>query len=55
MKQIKEFFYYTYGKGSHMNIFGKVLIGLPLLPFVLIGIATYMMLDFLFSKSRVDL
>lgn len=44
--------YYVYGKGSHMNIAGKILIGVPMFPFVVIFLATYFLAEFLFTKKE---
>ncbi len=43
--------YYIYGKGSHMNVAGKILIGIPMFPFVAIFVLTWVTLDFLFTKK----
>lgn len=43
--------YYVYGKGSHMNIFGKILLGVPLFPFFCGFVLTWHALDFLFTKK----
>jgi hypothetical protein len=44
--------YYTYGKGSHMNLAGKLLIGVPLFPFMALFVLTWLALDSLFTKGQ---
>lgn len=39
-----------YGAKSHMNLAGKLLIGAPLAPAVLVFVLTWMLLDALFTK-----
>lgn len=56
MKQIndiKEAWYYIYGKGSHMNIFGKIILGAPCFPMIAAFVLTLALLEFLFSKDPV--
>jgi len=48
---IKDAWDYIYGKKSHMNIAGKILIGVPMFPFVAIFALTWAMLDLFFSKK----
>lgn len=48
---LKEAWDYIYGSKSHMNLAGKILLGVPAAPFVLIFILTWMTLDFLFTKK----
>jgi len=51
-KLYKEAWYFIYGKGSHMNLAGKIILGIPLLPIVLVMITTWALLDVLFSKDK---
>jgi hypothetical protein len=47
---IKEGWTYIYGSKSHMNLAGKLLIGVPMAPFVLMFVLTWALLDALFTK-----
>lgn len=49
---IKDAWTYIYGKKSHMNLAGKLLIGLPMAPFVLGFALTWELLDALFTKRK---
>lgn len=49
---LKDFWDYTYGSKSHMNLAGKLLIGVPMAPFVLIFALTWATLDALFTKRK---
>ena len=51
MKYIKDAWDYIYGSKSHMNIAGKLLLGVPMSPFVLAFVLTWATLDALFSKK----
>jgi len=51
VKELADGWYYIYGDGSHMNLAGKILIGVPLFPFAFIMVFTYALLNFLFTKS----
>ena len=51
IKNLKDGWYYIYGKGSHMNIAGKVTLGVPLFPFLFIMVFTYSVFDVLFTKE----
>lgn len=44
--------YYIYGKGSHMNLAGKLLIGVPMFPLVCVFVFVWNILDFLFTKQQ---
>ena len=48
---IKDAWYYIYGKGSHLNIAGKILLGVPLFPLVAVIVITWSLLDFLFTQK----
>ena len=48
---IKDAWDYIYGSKSHMNLAGKILIGIPLAPAVFIFVFTFALCDFLFSKE----
>ena len=47
---LKDTWDYIYGSKSHMNLAGKILLGLPLAPLVLILVLMWMLLDALFTK-----
>ena len=47
---LKDSWNYIYGKKSHMNLAGKLLLGVPMAPFVLIFALTWDALDALFTK-----
>jgi hypothetical protein len=47
---LKDSWDYIYGSKSHMNLAGKILIGVPMAPFVLIFALTWATLDALFKK-----
>ncbi len=49
---MKDAWDYIYGEKSHMNTAGKILIGIPMFPFIAIFVATWLILDFLFSKKK---
>lgn len=42
---------YIYGSKSHMNLAGKIFIGIPFFPYIFIVVAAYIILDNLFSKK----
>ena len=44
--------YYVYGKGSHMNLAGKIIIGIPLAPFFFAFIGMWLLLNLLFKKEN---
>ena len=46
----KDAWDYIYGSKSHMNLAGKILLGVPMAPFVFAFVATWAMLDWLFTK-----
>jgi hypothetical protein len=48
---IKDAWNYIYGSKSHMNFAGKILLGIPVFPFVFIFVFTFALCDFLFSKE----
>ena len=48
---IKGAWDYIYGNKSHMNLAGKILIGVPLAPLVFVFVFTWVALDFLFAKK----
>lgn len=47
---MKDAWDYLYGSKSHMNLAGKLIIGLPMAPLVLIFTLTWLLLDTLFAK-----
>ena len=47
----KEAWDYVYGSKSNTNLAGKIIIGIPLAPFVFIFVTTWVILDLLFSKK----
>lgn len=49
---LKEAFDCIYGKKSHMNITAKVLIGVPMLPFVVMFVFTFVLIDFFLQRVR---
>jgi hypothetical protein len=51
MESIKYFWFYIYGKGSHMNMAGKLIVGVPLFPVVAVFALTWTVLDALFTKK----
>ena len=50
---MKEAWDYIYGSKSHMNLAGKVLIGVPLAPAIFAFVGTWLILDFLFTKKSI--
>ena len=44
--------YYIYGKGSHMNLAGKILLGIPMFPLVFLMVMIIFILDSLFTKTN---
>ena len=46
---MKDAWEYIFGSKSHMNIAGKIFIGIPMLPFIIVFVFTWLMLDFLLS------
>ena len=42
---------YIYGRKSHMNLAGKLLLGVPMFPYVFVFITVWILLDALFSKK----
>lgn len=48
---LKGLWDHVYGKKSHMNLAGKILVGIPMFPFVVGFCGTWMLLDFLFTKK----
>lgn len=42
--------YYIYGEGSHMNLAGKLLIGVPFFPAIATFVVVWVVLDALFTK-----
>lgn len=49
---VKDAWNCIYGKDSHMNLAGKILIGIPAAPFVVGFVLAWELLDLLFSKKR---
>lgn len=49
---MKEIWDYIYGRKSHVNLAGKILIGIPLAPFVVVIAVTWLVLDLLFTKKK---
>ena len=47
---LKDAWDYIYGSKSHMNLAGKLLVGVPMAPFILIFALTWTLLDALFTK-----
>jgi hypothetical protein len=44
--------YYIYGKGSHMNLAGKLILGIPLFPVVAVAVGTLLICDKLFTRKQ---
>jgi hypothetical protein len=44
--------YYIYGKGSHMNLAGKLILGVPLFPFIALAALLCLVFDSLFTKGQ---
>ena len=51
INNLTEGWHYIYGSGSHMNMAGKIILGVPLFPFVFVMVFTYSLLDFMFTKK----
>lgn len=49
---MREFWSYIYGDKSHMNLAGKIILGVPMFPFLLIFISVYSLAEFLFTKNK---
>ena len=47
---IKDLWDYIYGSKSHLNLAGKILIGIPMAPFLLAFVLTFVALETLFTK-----
>ena len=52
MKTIKEAWHYIYGSGSHTNLAGKLILGVPLFPFVAAFVVTWALCDALFTGKK---
>lgn len=48
---MKDFWDYIYGSKSHLNLAGKIILGIPMFPFLFLFIGTYCLLELLFSKK----
>jgi hypothetical protein len=48
---IKDAWDYIYGSKSHMNLAGKIILGVPLFPAIAVFVITWAVLDFLFTKK----
>jgi hypothetical protein len=51
MNNIKEVWYYIYGKGSHLNISGKIILGVPFFPLIFSGVILWNIMSFLFASK----
>ena len=51
IKDLADGWYYIYGAGSHMSLAGKIILGVPLFPFVFIMVFTYALLNSVFTKK----
>jgi len=49
---LKDSWKYIYGEKSHMNLAGKLILGVPLAPLVLVFALTWDVLDALFTKRE---
>jgi hypothetical protein len=49
---VKDAWDYIYGRKSHLNLAGKILIGVPMAPFLLAFVLTWAALDALFTKRE---
>lgn len=52
MSKFKECWDCIYGSMSHMNLAGKLLIGVPLFPMVATVVLTWALMDALFTKKE---
>jgi hypothetical protein len=48
---LKEAWDCIYGSKSHMNLAGKIIIGIPFAPAIAVFLLTWMLLDLLFTKK----
>jgi len=53
IKDLTDGWYYVYGAGSHMNLAGKIIIGIPVFPFLFILVFTYALLNSVFTKKEL--
>ena len=51
---MKEAWDYIYGSKSHMNLAGKILLGIPMAPFIFTFVFVGLALDFLFTKKSAE-
>ena len=51
MSTIKDAWDYVYGSKSHMNIAGKIVLGVPMFPVIAVFVLTWALLEFLFTKE----
>jgi hypothetical protein len=51
MSAIKDAWDYVYGSKSHMNIAGKIVLGVPMFPVIAVFVLTWTLLEFLFTKE----
>lgn len=52
LKDLKDTWDCIYGSKSHMNTAGKIIIGIPMAPLVLLFAVVWASLDALFSKQE---
>jgi hypothetical protein len=52
IKELKTAWDCIYGRNSHVNLAGKIILGVPLFPFVAVIVLTFVLLDALFSKAK---
>jgi hypothetical protein len=52
IKDLTNGWHYIYGKGSHMNLAGKIILGIPIFPFAFIMVFTYALLNSIFTKKE---
>ncbi len=45
--------YHIYGKGSHLNVAGKIILGVPLAPFVFLILLLVWIAERLFTREGV--
>jgi hypothetical protein len=48
---IRGAWYYIYGKGSHTNLAWKLILGVPLFPFVVIFVGTLMICEKFLTRN----
>lgn len=52
MSMIKDAWDHIYGSKSHMNLAGKIILGVPMFPVLAVFVLTWVLMETLFSKKE---